>query len=138
MNDSLFFRGGHRIRTCKSVTTDGFQIHLTTTVQSSNIIESYPYEMVRLPFLRSNSVSAKPFPSADVLGFYFFLSPVQFIIILRFLYQALLIFLTTNNKVVFTSTPNRSRTYNPRLRRAMLYPVELWVQINLGRATYRM
>ena len=97
MNDSLFFCGGCRIRTYKSVTTDGFQNHLTTIVQSSNIIKSYPYEMIRLSFLPFNSVTAKPFPSADVLGFYFYLSSVQYFIIFRFLYQALLISLTTNN-----------------------------------------
>jgi hypothetical protein len=40
---------------------------------------------------------------------------VQFIIILRFLYQALLIFLTTNNKVAFISTPTKNRTWNTSL-----------------------
>ena len=31
-------------------------------------------------------------------------------------------------QIIYKCEPNRSRTYNRRLRRAMLYPIELWVR----------
>ena len=71
--------------------------------------------------------------SADTLGFYFFLSPVQYFIIIRFLFPTLLIFLTTNNKVVFISTPTKNRTWNIGLENRGYIHLTMEATISLGK-----